>query len=210
MAVVTDDTDAQASQGALRLGPEQIPETGRPHRAGAQGAQRSVESRSRSEPTESSEPALGREPKFANEPPGQREPKARSTKRRPISIPHDPTESQLHQSIAQLLDWILVEPAFYTTFPAGWGRLSKGTAGRLFASGLKKGMPDILVFAPSRIIGIELKAGHNSVTAAQRDMFARLQGVGVTVYVCRDQHGVVLALRDADIPHRKHSIQEST
>lgn len=131
----------------------------------------------------------------ANDPHRTREPTTSRKKRRPIDIPHDPTENQLHQSIAELLEWILIPPNFFSTFPAGWGKLSKGTAGRLFASGLKKGMPDILVFATnSRIVGIELKVGHNGVSAAQRTMFAQLQAVGITVYVCRNQEDVLAAL----------------
>jgi hypothetical protein len=103
-----------------------------------------------------------------------------------------------------LLDWVLLPPAIFTTFPAGWGKLTKGTAGRLYASGLKKGMPDILVFDVMRkVIGIELKAGANSVSAAQRDMFAKLQGVGVRVYVCKSLEDVINALDSAGIMHRE-------
>jgi hypothetical protein len=121
---------------------------------------------------------------------------------RPIDLPHSPKESELHASVAQLLDWILLPPAIWTTFPAGWGKLGKATAGRLYASGLKKGMPDIFVFAPRRVIGIELKVGANSTSAAQRTMFAQLQAVGITVYVCRDASAIVLALENAGIKHR--------
>jgi hypothetical protein len=113
--------------------------------------------------------------------------------------------------VAQLLDWILLPPAIWTTFPAGWGKLGKATAGRLYASGLKKGMPDILVFncvqpphpRRSSVIGIELKVGDNAVSSAQRTMFAKLQAVGIRVYVCRNIEDVMRALTDADILYRK-------
>lgn len=134
--------------------------------------------------------------------PGQARAQNKPLKRRPIDIPHDPTESQLHQSIAELLDWILIEPAFYSTFPAGWGKLTKGTAGRLYASGLKRGMPDILVFDRNKVAGIELKAGKNSVSSAQRTMFAKLQAVGITVHVCRSQEDVLAALCREEISCR--------
>lgn len=135
----------------------------------------------------------------------------RSRKGRPIDLPHRATESQLHVSVAQFLDWALVPPTFYTTFPAGWGKLTKGTAGRLYASGLKKGMPDILIFADPQIsenrrrphvIGIELKVPPNSVTAAQRDTFAKLQAVGVRVYVCTSIEEVRVVLKREWIPCR--------
>ena len=138
-------------------------------------------------------------------------------KHKAIDLPHLASESELHKSVAELLDWILLPPAMFTTFPAGWGKLSKATAGRLYASGMKKGMPDILVFAPvqpphprrSCVIGIELKVGANSTTSAQRDMFAKLQAVGIRVYVCRSQDDVFNALRSADIPCRSINLQQA-
>jgi hypothetical protein len=96
----------------------------------------------------------------------------------------------------------------FTTFPAGWGKLTKATAGRLHASGLKKGMPDILVFDArqrmdvTKVVGIELKVGANAVSSAQRTMFAKLQAVGITVYVCRNIDDVIRALDEELIPHR--------
>jgi hypothetical protein len=136
-------------------------------------------------------------------------------KSRPFNLPHSPKESELHVSVAELLDWILLPPAMFTTFPAGWGKLSKATAGRLYASGMKKGMPDILVFnrveQPRRtaVIGIELKVGANAPTSAQRTMFAKLQAVGVRVFVCRTVNDVVQALDYANIPHRNAKVSES-
>jgi hypothetical protein len=129
---------------------------------------------------------------------------------RPHNLPHSPRESELHASVAQLLDWVLFPPTIWTTFPAGWGKLTKGTAGRLFASGLKKGMPDILVFDVMRkVIGIELKAGAGGVSAAQREMFAKLQGVGVRVYVCWSLEDVIHALDSAGIMHREVNLCRS-
>lgn len=126
----------------------------------------------------------------------------RSRTGRPIDLPHHATESQLHVSVAEFLERGLTPPDFFTTFPAGWGKLTKGTAGRLYASGLKKGLPDIFVFARRKVIGIELKVPPNSVTSAQRTMFARLQAVGITVYVCHSIDEVSQVLRKAGIPCR--------
>jgi hypothetical protein len=136
----------------------------------------------------------------------------RKSTARPFNLPHNPRETEFHVSVAELLDWILLPPAMFTTFPAGWGKLGKATAGRLKASGMKKGMPDILVFGVHRmiahrtytnVIGIELKVGDNSVNSAQRGMFAQLQAVGIRTYVCRNIEDVVRALADANIPYRK-------
>src|SRR5215468_12790351 len=63
-------------------------------------------------------------------------------------------EGALHRSVAELLDWCLIPPALYSTFPSGWGQLNKATAGTLKACGLKAGWPDIMVFSPRRCVGI--------------------------------------------------------
>ncbi|HEX8829157.1 MAG TPA: VRR-NUC domain-containing protein [Xanthobacteraceae bacterium] len=140
---------------------------------------------------------------------------------KPFNLPHNEKESDLHKSVATLLDWVLIPPTFFTTFPAGWGKLNKATAGRLYASGLKPGMPDIFIFAEARVIenkkrpiviGIELKVGANSVSSAQRTMFAKLYAVGIRVYICRNIDDVIAALREAGIPHRanKDAVHEIT
>ena len=77
------------------------------------------------------------------------------------------SEIDLHRSVAELLDWCLLPPAVYTTFPAGWGKLPPKTVGRLKACGLKTGMPDILVFNAGKTIGIELKRPGGRLSKAQ-------------------------------------------
>jgi hypothetical protein len=135
--------------------------------------------------------------------------KPRKSAAKPINLPHSPRESELHVSVAELLGWCLSPPAMFTTFPAGWGKLTRATAGRLNASGLKRGMPDILVFAPHRkVIGIELKVGANAVSSAQRTMFAALQALGIRVYICRSLNQVLMALSDAGIEYRRVTIPE--
>jgi hypothetical protein len=133
---------------------------------------------------------------------------------RKLNLPGSATEDQFHLSVAELLDICLTSPnVFYTTFPAGYGKLSKGMAGRLRAKGMKAGMPDILVFhrrdhRSTFVIGIELKVGSNSPTSKQRTTHALLQRVGIQTYVVRTLHGVLLALRDAQIPYRNITIPE--
>jgi hypothetical protein len=115
-----------------------------------------------------------------------------------------------------LLDWVLLAPTVWTTFPAGRGRFSPALGGILKAEGLKPGFPDIFIWAmrafdkPLRVdkyidpvcIGIELKAGKNTTTPEQQDVFSRLLEVGVEVYVCKSTHDVIAALDDAGIPRR--------
>ena len=96
----------------------------------------------------------------------------------------EPTEAQLHATVAHYLDWVLMPPAQYTTFPAGWGVLTKSTAGRLKGAGLKQGMPDILLFLSGLCFGIELKSHKGTLTPVQRDMHKKLGAAGVPVSVC--------------------------
>lgn len=126
---------------------------------------------------------------------------------RNLNLPTSATEDQFHLSVAELLDVCLIPPTFYTTFPAGYGRLSKATSGRLRAKGMKPGMPDIMIFdycgrTYTKVIGLELKVRGNTATSVQRATHARLQAVGVRVFVIRSINQVLMALADAGIKYR--------
>jgi hypothetical protein len=117
------------------------------------------------------------------------------------------TERLLHRTVAEFLDWTLKPPTVWTTFPAGWGKLSEAMAGELRACGLKKGFPDILIFdlhqiidnrKYTKVVGIELKA-KTGASAAQQLMFPRLRDLGIAIYICRDLESVVTALKEQRI-----------
>lgn len=124
----------------------------------------------------------------------------------PMTLPGSVAEDDFHVTVAEYLDWCLYSTTFYTTFPAGYGRLSIATSGKLKGKGMKAGMPDILVFqrygAGCLVIGLELKIGGNSLSAAQRTTHAQLYAVNVKVYTVRKLEDVIAALNDASIPHR--------
>lgn len=113
-----------------------------------------------------------------------------------------PTENELHVSVANLLDWVLQPPAFWTTFPAGWGKFSGMMAQLLKRMGLKPGMPDILVFYAGGCFGIELKTGKNTVAPEQKATHAKLGAAGVQVEVCRSVEDVMIVLANSDLPLR--------
>lgn len=117
--------------------------------------------------------------------------------------PTEPTEGQLHATVAQFLDWALLPPALYTTFPAGWGVLTRSTAGRLKGCGLKQGMPDILLFHAGRCFGIELKSFWGKVSEAQQEMHDKLRAAGTVVFVCSSLDEVIFALKTIDVPLRR-------
>lgn len=114
------------------------------------------------------------------------------------------SEATLHRSVAHMLDWLLLPPAFYTTFPAGWGVLPRATAGQLQACGMKSGMPDILLFDVGRVIGIELKVGANKATSSQVKMAEKLKAVGIEVHICRSLDDVLDILSQRAVATRPH------
>jgi sulfur relay (sulfurtransferase) complex TusBCD TusD component (DsrE family) len=99
---------------------------------------------------------------------------------------------------------MLLPPAVWTTFPAGWGKLGKATAGRLKACGLKEGMPDLFIFYDGRTHGIELKTPHGGHSPAQIEMAPKLFAAGVNVYTCRSLEEVRGYLIMHKIPMRNH------
>jgi len=114
-----------------------------------------------------------------------------------------PSEAQLHVSVAEFLDWILLPPAMYSTFPAGWGKLGLKTSKQLKRSGLKPGMPDVLVFpGHGGVVGIELKADGNYLTPIQRETHKMLRDAGVHVYVAKCIEDVIEVLTTELIPMR--------
>jgi hypothetical protein len=131
----------------------------------------------------------------------------------------EPTEFELQRSVADLLDWLLMPPAFYTAFPAGWGKLPPRIAGLLKACGLKRGMPDVLVFdvhnmianrTYPKIVGIELKRpSKKTATSDEQDlMHGKLRAIGVPVYVCWKIEQVIEVLDTEGINRRPHFLDE--
>jgi hypothetical protein len=118
-----------------------------------------------------------------------------------LTAPRSYPELELHKAVAGALDWLLLRPAFYTTFPSGWDKMTKAMRGMLKGAGLKPGMPDILVFFAGRCVGIELKAG-SGLSAAQRGTHSDLHAAGIPVHVCRSVDDVLQALSGEGIPIR--------
>ena len=119
-----------------------------------------------------------------------------------MTKPRQVREADLHKTVAELLDWVLLPPAFWSTFPAGWGIMHPATAGRLKGSGLKAGFPDLFIIFNGRITGIELKAPGGLLTKVQRDMHERLRSAGMMTYVCHSVEEVMETLDKASLPRR--------
>ena len=137
--------------------------------------------------------------------------------RRRLKLTNEVLEDDLHASVANSLDWHVLPPAEWTTFPAGSVPLPKQFAAKLARLGLKRGWPDILVLHDRRLYGIELKrlGGRLSRTrivrtkrgglrelAGQVDVFPRLEGAGMTIAVCHTVPEVLAMLRAWGVPMR--------
>jgi hypothetical protein len=116
------------------------------------------------------------------------------------------SEIDLHRSVAELLDWVILPPAMWTTFPAGWTKMRKGAAGRLRGCGLKAGMPDILVFYSGCALTIELKTEKGRLSKEQFETTAALGRAGIPVHVCRSVDDVHRALAYHQIPMRSFNL----
>jgi hypothetical protein len=137
-------------------------------------------------------------------------------RRRRLKLTNVVPEDDLHADVADTLDWHVLAPAEWTTFPAGSVPLPPQFAAKLARLGLKRGWPDILVLH-GRIYGIELKrhgAGLSKTRLVrtrrgalrellgQEDVFPRLERAGMPIAVCRSAAEVLAALRAWNVPLR--------
>ncbi len=91
------------------------------------------------------------------------------------------SEFELHVACAQFLDLAL--PGGACWFHAANGeRRHISTAKRLKRMGVKPGIPDLCIIYRGESYFIELKAGKNTVSKAQKAMQARLLSAGAVVF----------------------------
>ena len=122
-----------------------------------------------------------------------------------LRLTGEPSEDQLHRSVADLLWKVVPEDLVeWTHFPAGGYELSRAAAVRMYRYGLKPGIPDFLfwyeVQGYHRCLGIELKNRFGVVSRKQRDKHEKLRRVGMTVEVCRSAPEVLATLRMYGVP----------
>lgn len=116
---------------------------------------------------------------------------ATSFEKRRIKL--EPSENQLHKSIAEYLDLALPRSIFWTTFPSGGGGLVRGK--ELKEKGLKAGVPDILIIASGEVYWIELKKEKKGrLSKDQNITIPRLQLAGCKIAVCRSLEDVEITL----------------
>jgi hypothetical protein len=94
-----------------------------------------------------------------------------------------PTELAFHRDVARFLELALPGDYDHTCFPAGGGGFYRGAD--LKRRGLKRGMPDHIIFGPDRkLLWIELKVSGGRVKPEQHGMHAKLRAFGHQVAVC--------------------------
>lgn len=128
-----------------------------------------------------------------------------------------PTEVEFHEAVASLMHKVVLPPAFWTCFPAGHVQLTPAQAARLTRAGMKRGLPDFLLWHAPGSYGLELKRpkghlskGYMARTArgalvwreGQAEVFPRLETAGMLIAVCTSLDAVIVALRGWGIPLR--------
>ncbi|MGC8476310.1 MAG: hypothetical protein ACP5NP_08150 [Acetobacteraceae bacterium] len=132
-----------------------------------------------------------------------------------------PAETDIHAAVADALAVLLLPPAAWTTSPAGHVALPPAVAAKLARLGLKRGIPDVLIWHGGRSYGIELKRrggrlsrtrtvrtrhGALRVVEGQTETFPRLEAAGMQIAVCETVPAVLAALAEWGVPVRRWAV----
>ena len=119
-------------------------------------------------------------------------------------------EASFQIQTARFLSKALPEGYFWTTIPSGGGGLIRGA--RLKAMGLRKGLPDMVVFGPyvheedegffNKVLWLELKAAKGSLSQEQKQVISELKGLGHRVEVVKTLDQVEAALAEFCFPDK--------
>lgn len=110
-------------------------------------------------------------------------------------------EFTLQKAVCQFLKWAVPADCVWHSIPNGGQRHTRA-AQKLVATGLRAGVPDLLVIYRGRPTYIELKTPVGRLSADQRQMHQRLAAAGADVFVLRSVEGVESSLREIGIPLR--------
>lgn len=113
-------------------------------------------------------------------------------------------EQGLHEQVKRALDILLLPPAIWACYPAGHLDLTPAQAARLVRSGLRRGMPDFLLWAAGASYGIELKRPGGQLSERQRIMFPLLRDAGMSIGICHSLDEVLDQLRGWGLPLRPY------
>lgn len=127
-------------------------------------------------------------------------------------------EVDLHASIADALDTLLLPGTVWTSLPIGHVRLDPAQAARLARIGVHRGWFDILVVHAGRPIGLEVKRqggrlsrdrvvptrrGGTRVLEGQTSVFPRLLEAGIAIAAVESVDEALAALAAFGVPLRR-------
>jgi hypothetical protein len=110
-------------------------------------------------------------------------------------------EQALQRNVVKMLDTILPQPSHFHHVPNGGGR-SKIEAAILKGQGVKRGVPDLMIFAPGAVVAIEMKSEGGRTSPDQKAVMEKLRQCGVHTAVCRSVDDVLETLAEAGIEVR--------
>lgn len=130
----------------------------------------------------------------------------------------EPSEDEIHVTVAQFLDRFLRPPALWFPYPAGVCRLTPHQQAQMSRFGVKRGLPDIWVLYGGLYL-IELKtrrgglsktrivrtrSGAPRILEGQADVFPKLIETGAVeaIAICESLDQVIAELRRWEIPIR--------
>jgi hypothetical protein len=108
------------------------------------------------------------------------------------------TEDQIQQKLVELLENFCRPDVTWFAVPNGGWR-SKKTATRLKATGVRPGVPDIIVLARGHMHGIELKREAGRTTKTQDAFGAEIERAGGGYHVCRGFREALLCLIELNV-----------
>ena len=129
-------------------------------------------------------------------------------------------EDDLHECVARALALMVLPPAMWSTFPSGHIKLPPAAAAKLQRAGLKRGIPDILVWHAGACFGLELKRvgaalsrtrsirtrkGTLRIVEGQIDTFPKLQAAGMKIGVARSVDEALAQLTAWGVPLRGYA-----
>ena len=128
-----------------------------------------------------------------------------------------PSETEVHEAVAQLFEIALMPGVEWTCFPAGNLKLAPDQTAKLTRLGLKRGWPDFQILYAGVFHGIELKRHGGKLSVGrfvrtrrgatrwiegQAEVLPRLETAGAKIAICETLQEVINALRLWRIPVR--------